>query len=124
MSALRFAMIGAGFWARYQLAAWHELSDAKCVAIYDRERSKALQLAEQFGIKEIPTSEEGLFQLPCLDFVDVVTDVASHAHFVSACISRNIPVICQKPLAPTLEIASELVAKAMARQVPLLVHEN
>ncbi len=69
----------AGFRARYQLAAWNEFLDAECVAIYDRDRSKALQLAEQFGIKEVPTSEEELFQLQSLDFVDVIlTDIGTH----------------------------------------------
>jgi len=124
MSPLRFAMIGAGFWARYQLAAWQELSDAKCVAIYDRDRTKALELADQFGVAEVPLDENGLLQLLGVDFVDIVTDVHSHAHLVSTFIRQGIPVICQKPLAPTLSLASELVAEAMARKVPLLVHEN
>ena len=38
---LRFAVFGAGFWARYQLGAWRELAGAECVAIYNRTRVKA-----------------------------------------------------------------------------------
>ncbi len=45
MNKLRFALLGAGFWARYQLAAWRELPGVECVAIYNRTRSKAEELA-------------------------------------------------------------------------------
>ena len=31
MADLRFAVFGAGFWARYQLAAWREVEGATCV---------------------------------------------------------------------------------------------
>ncbi len=36
MDNLRFAVIGAGFWSRFQLAAWRELDGVECVAVYNR----------------------------------------------------------------------------------------
>lgn len=45
MSNLRFAMLGTGFWSRFQLAAWHELNGVECVALYNRTRGKAEALA-------------------------------------------------------------------------------
>ena len=41
MNPLRFAILGTGFWARYQLAAWRELPGVECVALFNRTRSKA-----------------------------------------------------------------------------------
>ena len=41
VSDLRFAVVGAGFWARYQLAAWGEAPGVQCVAICDRDRARA-----------------------------------------------------------------------------------
>ncbi len=32
---LRFAILGTGFWARYQLAGWRELAGVECVALYN-----------------------------------------------------------------------------------------
>ncbi len=50
---LRFAMLGCGFWSRFQLAAWRELADATCVALYNRTRPKAEKLARQFQIDAV-----------------------------------------------------------------------
>ena len=43
--SLRVAIFGAGFWARYQIAAWREVGGVKVDAIYNRTRSKAEALA-------------------------------------------------------------------------------
>jgi predicted dehydrogenase len=52
--ALRFALLGTGFWSRYQLAGWRELGaeggDVECVALYNRTRSKAEALARAYGV--------------------------------------------------------------------------
>ena len=50
MKELRSAILGTGFWARYQLAAWREVPGAKCVALYNRTRAKADALAREFGV--------------------------------------------------------------------------
>ena len=49
MKELRFAIIGTGFWARYQLAAWREVPGAKCVALYNRTSGKAEVRAQEAG---------------------------------------------------------------------------
>ena len=46
------------------------------------------------------------------------------ARFVRLAADRRLPVICQKPLAPTLEEAERMVAACREAGVPLLVHEN
>ena len=44
---LRFAVIGTGFWANYQIPAWQELEGVELVALYDRTKAKAEGLAWQ-----------------------------------------------------------------------------
>jgi len=53
MSELRFAILGAGFWARYQLAGWRELPGVRCVALYNRTRPKVEALAAEFGVPAV-----------------------------------------------------------------------
>ena len=36
MEKLKFGVIGCGFWAQYQIAAWHELEGIELVAVYNR----------------------------------------------------------------------------------------
>jgi D-apiose dehydrogenase len=123
-SPLRFALFGAGFWARYQLAAWKELHGATCVAIYNRTIDKARPLAEMFGVPRASGDAEQLLATEKLDFVDIVTDVGSHAHFVQLAAKHRLPAICQKPLAASLAEAEEMAAACQRAGVPLLVHEN
>jgi D-apiose dehydrogenase len=124
MSALRFAMLGTGFWSRYQLAAWRELEGARCVALYNRTRAKADALGAEFGIAAVYDDAEELLGKERLDFVDVVTDVGTHSKFVHLAAAHRIPVICQKPMAPRLAEAELMVAACREAGVPMFVHEN
>jgi len=123
-SPLRFAMIGCGFWARYQLAAWQELDGAECVALCDLQRSKAEGLASEFGVTSIYEDPNELMSREKLDFVDIVTTEGTHGQLVRLAAEHRLPVICQKPLAPTLAEAEEMSSACRVAGVPLLVHEN
>lgn len=124
MSEMTFAMFGAGFWSEYQLAAWQELPDARCIAICDPKRSKAEKLAKQFDVQAVYGSGEELLANESPGFLDVVTNVETHAESAELGIQRGIPVICQKPMAPTLEIARQMLEASQNSGVPLLIHEN
>jgi D-apiose dehydrogenase len=124
MKDLRFAILGTGFWSQYQLAGWNELSGVKCVALYNRTRAKAEKLAARFGVPEVYEDARALLVREELDFVDIITDVQSHPYFVSLAAEFKVPVICQKPVAPNLDAAREMVEKCRNAGVPLAVHEN
>jgi predicted dehydrogenase len=121
---LNFALLGAGYWARYQLAAWREVTGARCVAVYNRTLAKAQRLAEEFQVPQATDDAEALLASQPLDFVDIVTDVGSHGHFVHLAARHGLPAICQKPLAASVEEAERMAAACRAAGVPLLVHEN
>ena len=124
MHELRFAILGTGFWARYQLSAWLELQGVRCVALYNRTRAKAEKLALEFQVPAVYDDVEALLDGEKLDFVDVITDVETHRRFVELAAARGIPVVCQKPLAPALAEARATAAACESSGVPLLVHEN
>ncbi|GAB4467536.1 MAG: Gfo/Idh/MocA family oxidoreductase [Armatimonadaceae bacterium] len=124
MSESRFALLGAGFWARYQLAAWREVPGATCVAICDPDRDKAAYLADLHQIPHVYTSLEELLSRETPDFVDIVTPPKTHKDLVLFCASKGLPAICQKPMAETVEDAAQMVAACEAAEVPFLIHEN
>lgn len=121
---LRFAIAGTGFWSRFQLAAWRELNGAACVALYNRTRSRAEALAREFGIPAVYDDAEEMLRCEKLDFLDIITDVATHSRFVRLAAERHLPVICQKPMATSLEEARLMVATCRSAGVPLYIHEN
>lgn len=124
MKTLKFAIFGTGFWSRFQLAAWRELEGVECVALYNRTLSKAEALGREFGISAVYDDASCLLDDNELDFVDIITDVDTHVQFVSMAASRGLPVICQKPLAPTFAAAQALARLCGQYGTPLYVHEN
>jgi predicted dehydrogenase len=124
MPKLRCGLIGAGFWARFQLPGWYESGGVECVAVSNRTRSRAEWLAERFGIAKVYDDAEEMLRREALDFVDVVTGVETHAHFVELAARYRLPVVCQKPMAVSLAEAERMVAVCREAGVPLYVNEN
>ena len=124
MKDLNFAVFGAGFWSQYQLAAWQELKGVRCVAVYNRTLDKAKRLAARFNIPGAYDDPAELLDRENLDFIDVITDVNTHAQFVEMAADRGLPVISQKPMAPSLKEARQMVEVCRRRKVPFFVHEN
>lgn len=50
MEKLKFAVLGCGFWSKFQIGAWSEIEGAELVAVYNRTLSKAAKIAEYFKI--------------------------------------------------------------------------
>jgi predicted dehydrogenase len=121
---LRFALLGTGFWARYQLGAWSELPGARCVALYNRTREKAEALGRELGIPAVYDDPEELVRREDPDFLDVVTDPATHARFVELAVAHGKRVICQKPMANDFPTAEGMVRACREKGVAFFVHEN
>jgi len=117
---IRFALFGAGFWSRFQLAAWRELPGTECVAVCDPVPANARSLA----VPAVYQDPETLLAKEKPDFIDIVTDVAAHAPLVRLAAKHGIPVICQKPMAPSLDDAAAMLHACESAQVPFFVHEN
>jgi predicted dehydrogenase len=116
-------VLGAGFWARYQLAAWGENRGAVCVAVCDPDLTRAEALARPLGI---PAYDDPRAMLSATrpDFADIVTPVETHAPLIRLCAGQGVAAICQKPLATTLAEAQDALDACERAGVPLLVHEN
>ncbi len=124
MRDLRFGVIGAGFWAPYQIAGWQEVKGARCVAICDRTVAKAQKAAQALGIPAVYGRPEELLDQERVDFLEVITDVSHHSECVRLAAERKVPVITQKPMADTLAEAEDMVRLCREATVPLYVHEN
>jgi len=125
MNKLRFAVLGCGFWSKFQIGAWSELEGAELVAVYNRTRSKAEKTAEYFGVPKVYDNPEELFKNETIDFVDIITDVDTHALFVEMAVKHGVRnIICQKPMAPDFETAERMVKTCRDAGVKLFIHEN
>jgi len=124
MAKSRFAFFGAGFFARFQMSAWKELRNAECVALYNRTREKGAAFARDFGIPKVYDDAEELLRQERVDFVDLCTNPFSLPGFVRMMAAHKVPVISQKPMAPSVAIGEELVRKCRRAGIQYLIHEN
>jgi predicted dehydrogenase len=123
-STLRVGLVGAGWVTQHHLPGWARLAPrARVVAIADPSAARARERADAFGIERIYGSAEEMLAAGGLDAVDIAAPREAHAELVRLAASRGLAVLCQKPLAPTLDEARELVDE-VAGKVRLMVHEN
>jgi predicted dehydrogenase len=124
MAPLRFAVIGTGFWSNFQIPAWLEVGGVELVAVSDQMIEKAKKVAQKLNVPKVYGDPEELIKSECLDFVDIITEVDSHAPLVKLAAKYHLPVICQKPMAPDLFTAEEMVEACRKAETPFFIHEN
>lgn len=121
--SLRIGLIGAGDMSRHHLEAWRQTHGAEVVAIANRTAERASARASEFGIPSVYADAREMVGKEHLDAVDIVTSRETHADFVLLALEFGVDAMCQKPLAPTLREAEDLV-EAVAGRIRLMVHEN
>jgi predicted dehydrogenase len=121
---IRVGLAGAGWVTEHHLDAWSSLKDrAAVVAVADPRRHAAEEMAERYGVLAVFDSVDEMLRRTSLDAIDVAAPREHHVTICRMAAARGLAILCQKPLAPTLEEARELVAD-IGGEVRLMVHEN
>lgn len=121
---LKFAVIGTGFWANYQIQAWKELEDVELVAVCDTDIKKAEKAALLHSIPNYYQDVNELFEKEQLDFVDIISSISSHTPLVLKAATSGTHVICQKPMAEDWDTCQQMVSACKQAGVKFFVHEN
>lgn len=111
---LRGDLGGSGFFARNHQLAWREVQEVRVAAICDRERDRTRAAREESGAEEAFDDAESMLRAGGLDFVDVLTTPESHRTLVELAAQYGTYVICQKPLAPSLEDAATVLLEMLS----------
>lgn len=121
---LRGLFVGAGQFASTQLDAWSQVPGAEIVGLVNRTLPRAQELAARHGIRVVGTDLVALLGELQPDFVDICTAVETHLPLTAAAVAAGVPVLCQKPMAPTLAESRELADLAAAAGVPVMINDN
>ena len=124
MAKLRIAGVGAGYFSRFHLEGWRSIAEAEVVAWCDRDASRVDAMAREFGIPRTFSDAAAMLDASKPDLVDIVTPPPAHAALVALAHARRLPVICQKPLAPSFAASVALADAAERAGVLCVVHEN
>ncbi|HWK51103.1 MAG TPA: Gfo/Idh/MocA family oxidoreductase [Steroidobacter sp.] len=110
--------------SRHHLLGWQALrGTARVVAIADPVQAHAHARASEFGIDAVFADARTMLESVALDAVDIVSPRETHVELVRLAAARGLAVLCQKPLAPTLAEATDLVG-SLGAGTRLMVHEN
>lgn len=107
-SVLRAGLVGCGAIAANHLAAMRAQPDVQIVACVDVDLPRARAFAAQYDIAEAYASVDELFAAG-VDFVSVCTPHPTHEEVVVAAADASVHVLCEKPLAVTVEAAQRMV---------------
>ncbi len=111
---VRIGIVGTGMMAAHHARHYREMRHVRLVACCDTDRAKADAFAEKWEIERVYDDYRSMLAREELHGVSVVTADASHPEISIAAIERGIAVLCEKPLAPTLDQAARMAAAARA----------
>ena len=121
-NSLGVAVIGVGMVGRAHAAGYRtagslfdtDRPDTRLVAIADAYEPFAVDAAKRFGYERSETSWQAIVDAPDIDVVSVAVANSMHREVVEALLAAGKHVLCEKPLAPSVEDAKAMVAAAEA----------
>ncbi len=124
MRRLRGVVIGAGYFSQYHHEAWSRIPEVEITAVCDSDAARNQATQARFDVPRAYVDLQAAIAGEQPDFVDIVTPPATHLEIVKMAAPAVPAIICQKPLAPSLQEAREIVAICGQAACRLMVHEN
>jgi predicted dehydrogenase len=94
------------------------MSDVEVVAAADPSAAARRRATERYGLVCFADVEE-LLDATTLDLLCVLSPVRTHREVVELAVEKRVPILCEKPLAATVEDATALVESCASAGVPL-----
>jgi myo-inositol 2-dehydrogenase/D-chiro-inositol 1-dehydrogenase len=102
--AIRVGVIGAGVMGSdHALILAGSVQGAVPIGISDVDAGKAAAVASAARVDRVYADAQSLIGDPMVDAVLIAAPDATHEELVLACLSAGKPVLCEKPLSPTVE---------------------
>ena len=118
-AVIRVAVAGAGYMGTVHATRWAALPGVRVVAVFSRSQQHAETLARQVQAQPYTNLDEFL-TVPS-DVVDVCLPTNRHPAIALRALESDRHVVCEKPIALTVEEAEQMVRLATARRRLLLV---
>ena len=118
---MNLCAIGTGAITKSMLAEFQRSDVLHVTSIYSRKEETGRAMAQQFGIEKVFTDMDEMLADPSIDMVYVASPNSIHYGQTKAALLAGKHVICEKPFAPTVAEADELIA--LAKEKHLLLFE-
>lgn len=124
VSPLGIGIVGAGAIVTSSHLPAYKKAGYRVTAIYDRDPERARAVASEFGISHPCISLSELLANPAVDVVDIAVPPLSQPETAREVIAARKHLLCQKPLAWTLDEAAKLVEEAEQAGLKLAVNQQ
>jgi predicted dehydrogenase len=124
MKTIKTAVFGTGFMGRVHLEAVRRVESVEVAAISGRNFEAARSLGSGFSIPTIASDYHEILRDPAINAVHICTPNAQHFPMAKDALQAGKHVICEKPLATSMEEGRELVLLAARQGVRNCVCHN
>jgi predicted dehydrogenase len=114
---MRVGIVGAGTMGGVHAAGWKS-TDAELVGIMSKNKGAALELSQKYNTKVFDAYEDLLEQV---DIIDICVPTDFHKEMVLQAANAGKHILCEKPIALTLEDGQEMMKVCDAAGVRLFI---
>lgn len=120
----KVGIVGCGSITKFRHAPeYKENPYIKEIVFYDRNIDRAEALAEQFGGTVAKTFEE-IIEDPSINMISDCSSNEKHSYFTTKALLHGKHVLCEKPIALTVEEAEQMIDAQKKSQKILMVDHN
>ncbi|WP_043929652.1 Gfo/Idh/MocA family protein [Bacillus sp. EB01] len=117
----RVLLIGAGTMGMEHAVSYYAMDHVEVAGIVELRKEQAARLVGDHDTKIFETLDEAVKNLHHIDVIDICVPTFLHKEYVMKAADYGIDVICEKPLAYTLEDAREMIDYCEEKHVKLFV---
>lgn len=117
---VKVGLVGCGFMGTMHANVYSVLDGAQLVGVYDHKPERARAFAEKWGTQVFDTFQQ-LLDAPEVQIVDVCLPTNVHAQYSIAACNAKKDVMCEKPMALTLDDADAMCQAASQNKVKMMV---
>ena len=110
--SVRVGVIGTGVMGAHHAATlWGNVSGAELVAVADADLARARAVAATLPGAAVAADAHAVIADPGVDAVVIASHDSTHAELTRAAVAAGKPVLCEKPLAPTVAECVAIVSE-------------
>ncbi len=116
-------LVGCGHIGMEHIMDIYYRPNVRVAAVVDTDEQKAKQAARRCNAEAFGTDHRSFLQDPSIDIVIVATYTDTHLSIVKDCLAHHKHVLCEKPIATTLEEGKEFLQLVKnSREKVLVAH--
>lgn len=119
-SILNVAVIGTGNMGRHHARVLSEMDGVNLVAVVDTDSKKGKRIAKQYNCQYF-TNHREMLKAANPGAVTIAVPTSLHKDIALACLTKEIPILIEKPVADTLASARAIIDASKRRKTPVCI---